>query len=100
MKLSDVVANSLHGQGKSKNEPDKKFCPIELEVGTEVEMEHVDSKEAAKEICKDHLHERPDYYTGMLAKGEADVKKIAEKILKKNGYSSLEDFAKNKDKEK
>lgn len=35
----------------------------ELEVGTEIEMEHTDSKKMAREIAMDHVAEFPDYYT-------------------------------------
>lgn len=35
----------------------------ELEVGTEIEMEHTDTKEMAREIAMDHVAEFPDYYT-------------------------------------
>jgi hypothetical protein len=36
-----------------------------------VEMEHVDSKDLAREISLDHLEEMPDYYT-RLAKMEKE----------------------------
>ena len=35
----------------------------EIKVGTEIEMEHTDSKKMAKEIAMDHIAEFPDYYT-------------------------------------
>lgn len=35
----------------------------ELEMGIEIELEHVNDKELAKEIAMDHLMEHPDYYT-------------------------------------
>ena len=34
----------------------------QLEEGVEEEMEHTDDKKIAKEIAKDHLAKRPDYY--------------------------------------
>lgn len=34
----------------------------QLEKGSEVEMEHTDDSDIAKEIAKDHLSELPDYY--------------------------------------
>jgi hypothetical protein len=35
----------------------------QLQDGIEIEMEHTDNPEIAKEIAMDHLTERPDYYT-------------------------------------
>ena len=35
----------------------------QIEMGIKVEMEHVDSRELAAEIARDHLDEIPDYYT-------------------------------------
>jgi len=46
----------------------------ELDMGTKIEMEHVNSKNLAKEIAMDHLVEIPDYYT-RLKKMEKDGKK-------------------------
>lgn len=43
----------------------------ELERGIEVELEHTDDKEVAKEIALDHLGEAPDYYE-KLKKVEED----------------------------
>lgn len=38
----------------------------ELDKGTEVELEHTNSKGKAKEIALDHLYEIPDYYTRLI----------------------------------
>ena len=38
----------------------------QLEVGTQVEMEHTDNPEIAKQIALDHLKEDPVYYTKLL----------------------------------
>lgn len=35
----------------------------QLQAGIDIEMEHTDNPEIAKEIAMDHLSERPDYYT-------------------------------------
>lgn len=35
----------------------------ELKKGTDHEMEHTSSRRVAKKIAKDHLKERPNYYT-------------------------------------
>ena len=62
--------------GLADGKPYEDFCPVQLEMGTQVELEHVvkftdkgnmrkpkDTDLAkAKEIAKDHLAEIPDYY--------------------------------------
>jgi hypothetical protein len=62
--------------GLAEGKSDDEFCPVQLEKGIQVEMEHVvkftdkgnvrKPKETdlakAKEISKDHLSEIPDYY--------------------------------------
>lgn len=35
----------------------------ELELGMDVELEHTDDEDMAREIALDHLDELPDYYT-------------------------------------
>lgn len=40
-----------------------KFGKEELKKGTDREMEHTDSRKEAAKIAKDHLNEKPDYYT-------------------------------------
>ena len=50
----------------------------ELDMGTKIEMEHVNSKNLAKEIAMDHLVEIPDYYT-RLKKMEKDG--VAERAM-------------------
>jgi len=49
----------------------------ELEMGVEVEMEHVDDKDLSRDIAIDHLVEFPDYYTRLK-----DMEKEAEGELK------------------
>jgi hypothetical protein len=90
--VAESAADLLKSQGKSKHKSDDEYCPIELEIGTKVEHEHVDSDEAAKEIAKDHLEENPNYYTTVLAPQEKDVMETAMKVLRKNGYRSIKDF--------
>jgi hypothetical protein len=58
----------------------------ELEIGIEVEKEHTDSLEKAKEIAMDHLAENPNYYTKLIKSKLADEPKaieIYQKIRKK-----------------
>jgi hypothetical protein len=59
--------------GKADNSK-KHFDPKQLEQGVEIEMEHTDDPEIAKEITKDHLTEFDDYYSG-LKKMEKDLEK-------------------------
>lgn len=46
----------------------------QIKMGTDVEMEHVKSRNLAKEIAMDHLVEVPDYYT-RLKKMEKEAKR-------------------------
>lgn len=57
--------------------PDEEFCPEQLKIGTDHEMEHTSDLEVAKRTAKDHLIEIPDYYT-RLGKLEDDYKKEQE----------------------
>jgi len=91
MKLNEFI-NTLKKQGLAKNKPDSDFDSIELEIGANVELEHIDDEEAAKEIAKDHLVENPHYYTKVLAPAEKEVMKKAEEILKDHGYDNIEDW--------
>ena len=91
------LANVLKKQGKSINQPDNKYDPIELEIGIEVEYEHVDDKEQSKEIAKDHLEENPHYYTQVLAPKEKEVMDKTKRILKIYGYKDIRDFIKRSD---
>ena len=51
--------------GLSEGMSPEDFDPEQLEIGTEVEMEHVGpgNRDLAQEIAMDHLVEREDYYT-------------------------------------
>ena len=57
--LSKAAAERLPG-GKAEGQPDAKYDQQQLRDGTEVEMEHTDDPEVAKEIAKDHLEESGD----------------------------------------
>jgi len=57
--------------GKGDYTPDSKYPKRELAKGKKHEMEHTDNRAAAKEIAKDHLSERKDYYSA-LAKAKID----------------------------
>ena len=88
----DDALSTLKSQGRAKDRPDSDFDPIELEIGTKVEYEHVDDEEASKEIAKDHLEENPHYYTKVLAPAEKEVMQKAKNILKQNGFDTIEDY--------
>lgn len=60
------------GLADKKNPKD--FDSKELKMGIEVEMEHTNDKELAKEIAMDHLAEFPNYYT-LLKKMEKKAEK-------------------------
>ena len=59
----------------------------ELEKGIDVELEHTNSKDKAREIALDHLHEFPDYYTRLK-----DMENKAEKDLNE-GKENITEFA-------
>lgn len=49
--------------GKADNSIPSDFNQKELAMGIEVEKEHTDNEDLAREIAMDHLKEIPDYYT-------------------------------------
>ena len=53
------------------NTPSEKVNPVELSLGVQVEMEHTNDPEIAKEIAMDHLTEDPAYYTKLVRAGLA-----------------------------
>ena len=67
------LLSNLLQVGKHKDIPDDQFDAEQLNMGIEVEREHTDDPELAKEIAKDHLAEFPDYYT-KLKKMETEGK--------------------------
>jgi len=58
-----IFEKCLCGIGKHNKIPDSEFDKEQLETGVDIEKEHTDNKEIAKEIAKDHISEIPDYYT-------------------------------------
>lgn len=58
------AAEKLKG-GKGDNKSDNLFNKQELKKGVKHEHEHTDDSSVAKEIAKDHLSERNDYYTAL-----------------------------------
>lgn len=61
---------------------DKKISPKKVEkqikMGKSVEKEHTSSTKKAEDIAKQHINERPDYYT-MLKKAEKSPVRISGK---------------------
>jgi hypothetical protein len=55
--------------GKGDNKPDSSFSKEQLMAGVKTELEHTKSKSLAKEIAKDHLTERKDYYRRLSKAG-------------------------------
>jgi hypothetical protein len=58
------VVDKLKG-GLGDNKPDNAFVKKELDKGVSHESEHTKDKSLAREIAKDHLSERSDYYTAL-----------------------------------
>ena len=61
--LQNLSENPMPAVGKHRHRPDSNYDPDELRMGIEIEKEHTDDENIAKEIAKDHLEECPDYYT-------------------------------------
>lgn len=60
--LTGRAASELLPGGLADDIPDAQFDPRELAKGVKHEREHTDNSQIAKEIAKDHLFERGDYY--------------------------------------
>ena len=73
-KIYALLSEYVRGVGRHRDVSDSKFNKKELEMGIEVEKEHTDNPDIAKEIAKDHLAECADYYT-RLDKMENECKK-------------------------
>jgi hypothetical protein len=78
----EETGNEIEG-GLADDKEISDFCPKQLAMGLEVEMEHTDDPKVALEITMDHLTEIPDYYTHLDnmeaeagVKGETDESKM------------------------
>lgn len=58
LSLGDKISGGL-----SDGQPDSDFDSSQLKSGIEIEREHTQDRDKAKEIAKDHLTEDPKYYT-------------------------------------
>jgi len=74
MQRKEVAENCMQSLLKEGERPDTDFVAGQLKMGIEVEKEHTNDPEVAKQIAKAHLVELPDYYT-RLAKMEKEGKK-------------------------
>lgn len=54
----------------------------QLEIGTEIEKEHTDNEEKAKEIAEDHVYENDKYYHDPRGIDLVDMEKMAEERMK------------------
>jgi len=57
--------------GVGDHTPTNQVDPNQLSIGVQVEMEHTNDPDIAKEIAMDHLTEDPQYYTKLVAAGLA-----------------------------
>lgn len=77
-KVKDLLPGGL-GDGK----PDKDFDLKQLQKGIQIEREHTDNPDIAKEIAKDHLTEVSNYYLDSSGNSRLDeLETEAEKELK------------------
>lgn len=68
--MTNNLIKKLPG-GVGDNTPSDKIDPSQLSIGVQVEMEHTNDPEIAKEIAMDHLTEDPEYYTKLVNAGLA-----------------------------
>jgi len=66
---------------KGGDTPDDHFDADQLSMGIEVELEHTDDRDLAKQIAKAHLLEIPDYYTRLKKMEDEAMTQKAESIL-------------------
>jgi len=67
IKKIDEMDSDGDGPGLHRHVSDNDFDRKELLMGIEVEYEHTEDMEIAKQLSKDHLSEIPDYYTRLHA---------------------------------
>lgn len=73
---AQAVAIAMSMVGKKKKQ---EFDPVQLRIGTQIELEHHLGVKKATEIAKDHLRESDQYYVE-LVKMEKRLKKNERKI--------------------
>ena len=92
--MKNETVSHLKKKGLYKEGDKLKVDPKQLGMGIKVELEHTDSREAAKQIALDHLAEDPEYYTKLKKiEGEDHMKKsmgLTIPIRKKKALTSEE----------
>lgn len=68
--MIDSLNKKLPG-GVGDNTPTNAVDPVQLSLGVQIEMEHTNDPEIAKEIAMDHLTEDPEYYSKLVKAGLA-----------------------------
>jgi len=76
-KFSDLIPGGL-----ADDKPDSLYDKDQLRKGVKVELEHVDAKDKAKEIAKDHLEEERE---------AGEVQTYYDKLMKMEGKKHAED---------
>ena len=94
-KIHKKVKDILPG-GADNGSPDSDFDKEQLDKGQEIEMEHTNDPDIAKEIAKDHLVEAPRYYLDedggdrlKMLEEEANIE--YEEIITKKSSAAAED---------
>lgn len=67
-----LILKAIRKQGLRMEKLIERKYPGELAVGIKVEMEHTDDPREAEKIARDHIAEKPDYYTRLVAAGLVD----------------------------
>jgi hypothetical protein len=65
-----------------------KVVKQQVKMGKKVEKEHTDSPKKAEKVAKQHVYERPDYYT--------QLKKMEKKPVKISGKEDWKKYASRK----
>jgi hypothetical protein len=64
-----VAKNYVVDRYSKRVSTNPEYDPIEVRMGTKVEMEHTDDPKKAERIAKEHLDEHPDYYSRLKSAG-------------------------------
>ena len=97
----DVVPDIIPG-GLADNIPDSEFIPEQVAKGVEVELEHTDNLDIAKEISKDHLIENDTYYDKLeIMESDMEIEQNTENLgkIEQNSETRLEDKISSLDKD-
>lgn len=95
--LMDELEKDLISGGLADKKSDNLFDPKQLAIGIQVELEHTDDFEIAKEIAKDHLTEDPYYYNKLKEMESGFSKSSAFKKTKEDDYREIKKVNKSDD---